>query len=276
MKFSLSTHLFVYEKLSESHLQMASNNGISAIELWCMNPHFDFHTWQNVKSLNNILEKLQLSISSIHTPFYRNFNELYSKKTFSIASDDDEARKIAIEEITLSLKVAADLGAPFAVVHAGNKGDKADENHKTKLTQSLEKLLPIANQLSLTITLENVVSPLSTAEELKSFFPLFSSQFLAACLDTGHAFINKELPKCIKILGDKLKTTHIHDNLGEKDDHLFPLSGKIDWKPLLAAFKHINYNGYWVLEPKKYEHSFEAHFEEMKTAMHKLRALENE
>jgi sugar phosphate isomerase/epimerase len=34
---------------------------------------------------------------------------------------------------------------------------------------------------------------------------------------------------------DRIVTTHIHDNHGEKDEHLLPYSGTIDWKAALAG-----------------------------------------
>lgn len=276
MKFSLSTHLFAYDALSEDHIEMVANNGLSAIEVWCMNPHFSFHNWQNVKKLSKLLEKFRLSVSSLHTPFYRNFDELYAKNTFSIASPDEQVRKIAIDEISISFKVASDLGASYSVVHAGDKGDKADKEHKNKLFSSLEKLISLANQLKINIALENVIGDLSSATQLKSIISTFSSPNLYACIDTGHAFINKELPNCINTLSSLLKTTHIHDNNGEKDDHLFPFLGKIEWRPIVKAFKEIKYDGYWVLEPRKYEDSYEKHFEKLKTSISKLQALEYE
>lgn len=276
MKFSLSTHLFVYDELSEKHLKMVVDNSISAIELWCMNPHFNFHNWQKVKNISKSLEKYKLTVSSIHTPFYRNFEELLANNTFSIASTDETARNCAIEEISTSFKVASDLGALYSVVHAGNKGDSADEEHKNILSKSLEKLLTLATQLKINIALENVIGALSQSTELKSIISKFSSANLFACIDTGHAFINKELPGCIKTLGPLLKTTHIHDNNGEKDDHLFPFFGKLEWKPTINAFKEIRYDGFWVLEPRKYEDSYEKHFEKLKTSITKLREIHSE
>ena len=35
---------------------------------------------------------------------------------------------------------------------------------------------------------------------------------------------------------DRVATTHIHDNHGEKDEHLLPYEGTIDWDAALGAF----------------------------------------
>ena len=33
-----------------------------------------------------------------------------------------------------------------------------------------------------------------------------------------------------------VRTTHIHDNFGEKDEHLFPFEGTINWRRTIADF----------------------------------------
>jgi sugar phosphate isomerase/epimerase len=38
------------------------------------------------------------------------------------------------------------------------------------------------------------------------------------------------------VMRDRLVTSHIHDNHGEKDEHLLPYEGTIDWDAALGAF----------------------------------------
>jgi sugar phosphate isomerase/epimerase len=37
------------------------------------------------------------------------------------------------------------------------------------------------------------------------------------------------------VMRDRLVTSHIHDNHGEKDEHLLPYDGTIDWDATLGA-----------------------------------------
>ena len=37
------------------------------------------------------------------------------------------------------------------------------------------------------------------------------------------------------MMRDRVATTHVHDNHGEKDEHLLPYEGAIDWDALLGA-----------------------------------------
>jgi len=45
-------------------------------------------------------------------------------------------------------------------------------------------------------------------------------------------------------------TTHLHDNYGKTDEHLFPFEGTIEWPKVLEAFEKINYQGSLLLESK--------------------------
>ena len=42
-------------------------------------------------------------------------------------------------------------------------------------------------------------------------------------------------PAALETVRDFVVTTHIHDNRGERDDHLLPYEGTIDWSATLAA-----------------------------------------
>ena len=38
-------------------------------------------------------------------------------------------------------------------------------------------------------------------------------------------------------LKDRVASTHVHDNAGEKDDHLMPYDGGIDWEGTIRDFR---------------------------------------
>jgi sugar phosphate isomerase/epimerase len=57
---------------------------------------------------------------------------------------------------------------------------------------------------------------------------------LKLCLDVGHAHIETKIETAFEIMRERIVTTHIHDNHGEKDEHLLPYEGTIDWDVLLG------------------------------------------
>jgi sugar phosphate isomerase/epimerase len=55
------------------------------------------------------------------------------------------------------------------------------------------------------------------------------------CFDAGHANLDGDVLPALETTRDSLVTTHIHDNRGERDDHLLPYEGTIDWDALVPA-----------------------------------------
>jgi sugar phosphate isomerase/epimerase len=52
----------------------------------------------------------------------------------------------------------------------------------------------------------------------------------------------------IESLSGVLAATHVHDNHGERDEHLAPFDGTIDWAGALTALEKIGYEGTLMLE----------------------------
>jgi len=50
------------------------------------------------------------------------------------------------------------------------------------------------------------------------------------CFDIGHAHIMSNVAEAFEILKPHVCSTHIHDNAKDKDTHLWPGQGSINWK----------------------------------------------
>ena len=74
-----------------------------------------------------------------------------------------------------------------------------------------------------------------------------------ACFDSGHAYAGSQEPShMLKLLGDKVKVLHLHDNDGLDDLHLPPTFGTIDWNKLCKPLKEIGFDGYINMEVNLY------------------------
>lgn len=68
-------------------------------------------------------------------------------------------------------------------------------------------------------------------------------------VDTGHANLGDlGAPRAIRMAGSRLITTHLQDNHGERDEHIAPGDGLIDWDAVAQALKDIEYKGCLMLE----------------------------
>ena len=52
----------------------------------------------------------------------------------------------------------------------------------------------------------------------------------------------------MRLLGDRLKVLHVHDNDGKNDQHRAPFTGTIDWEDFTSALAETGFRGVMSLE----------------------------
>jgi sugar phosphate isomerase/epimerase len=88
-----------------------------------------------------------------------------------------------------------------------------------------------ARQRGVEILLENIPNGFSSAAGLKLFLNMTHLD-INFVFDTGHANIMETVEGEFASMKTRIRSTHIHDNDGKEDKHLFPLvseGGSIDW-----------------------------------------------
>lgn len=87
------------------------------------------------------------------------------------------------------------------------------------------------------LMLENVYE--QSPQEFLDVYEGLRGQHVGFCLDTGHmaAFSVVELPAWLQGLGELIEQVHLHDNLGNQDDHLALGKGQIDFRLLFKYLK---------------------------------------
>ena len=86
------------------------------------------------------------------------------------------------------------------------------------------------------LLLENIPNELGTPERLVQFLQ-YSRLDLKICFDTGHAHMTCGVREAYGTLKQHIASTHIHDNHREKDDHLMPFEGGINWQRTVHDFR---------------------------------------
>ena len=198
--------------------------------------------------LHEQLENAGVDFVDAHAPFSL-LGDLF------IPDDRDHREMIARQKLNLLL--VNEFGVNTCTFHVGSKyyQKHSVDEHRDALYRSLDELLPLAEKLGVVICLENLIRPLSTADELISYMKKYNSPYLGVCLDVGHANLKEQgqqhpdssVPAAWEVAGLKVKweqniperlqpyvvNCHIHDNTGIGDDHNLPGSGTIDWKRIV-------------------------------------------
>src|SRR5229473_695212 len=60
---------------------------------------------------------------------------------------------------------------------------------------------------------------------------------IGVCFDCGHAHLMTGIPEAFAVLKNHICSTHLHDNNKDKDSHLWPGKGSIDWKQTMELLR---------------------------------------
>jgi sugar phosphate isomerase/epimerase len=154
----------------------------------------------------------------------------------------ERVRRIeAMDELKRVIDVADDLPYSRLVLHMGGSRETADPRKRDAAFSTLEHLVLHAHHAGVTICVENTTSEMGGPAYLRTFVDETRLTGLRFNFDIGHAHL-AELPEQERIeksfapLRELVASVHLHDNHGDKDEHLAPYDGSIDWP---AAIKTL-------------------------------------
>jgi sugar phosphate isomerase/epimerase len=171
--------------------------------------------------------------------------------SINIAHPDAAERSRLLDEFKAWCELFNILDIKAGVLHPGGHGwpEGTDPQIiKETIMESLSVINSYVDKTPTTVCLENIRH--KHARELLELIKPFKPENFAVCLDTGHLVLAKgDCGEFIKETGDKLKALHIADNMGSKDNHIFPYSGGIaPWDNVMSTLEEINYQGLFNLE----------------------------
>jgi sugar phosphate isomerase/epimerase len=144
-----------------------------------------------------------------------------------------------VDEIKRALEIAEIIPFKYLVQHMGVSGEEFDLRKVDAAFAALEELKLFAGGRGVEILLENIPNQLSSAERLLQFDEL-THLGLNFVFDTGHANMCAGVEHEFNLMKSRIRSTHVHDNNGKDDVHLFPLlseGGSIDWKQTMALLR---------------------------------------
>jgi len=236
MQRVLSTYLFVNRKLTAALIGEAAQADISGIELFCSRGHFDYRSPEEARELSSWLAGNNLTLHSIHSPTTRDFQlTRESGAPLSISDPERLRRQEAVDEIKRALDLVELIPFRYCVQHVARSRDVPDQRRWDAAFSSLEHLSLFARQRGVTLAIENTPGEMATAANLKQFLEETRLTSVKICFDVGHAHLEGGTSPALDIVRDLVVTTHVHDNRGDRDDHLLPYEGAIDWSATLSA-----------------------------------------
>ncbi len=232
----LSTYLFRSQRLGPALLTEIEQAGIPQLELFCARSHFDYRSPQAVRELADWLDHHDLCVHSVHAPTSREMGTSRENSTPISVSDLERVRRLdAVDEIKRAIELAEAIPFRYLILHLGAGREAQDPQRTQAAMSSLEHLCLYAKQRGVAIALENTPGEYASPSALRQFVAETRLHDLRLCFDAGHAHLWEGIRPAFDAMRDLVVTTHLHDNSGERDDHLFPYQGSIDWDGALAA-----------------------------------------
>jgi sugar phosphate isomerase/epimerase len=241
MQRVLSTHLFVNHRLTVAQLDKIQHAGIPAVEIFCARQHLDYRDRAQITELGHWFRDSELKLHSLHAPIYT--DEIWGRSgphsIITITEPVKGKRLEMVDEIKRALDIAETIPFRYLIQHVGVSGEEFSERAVDAAFSALEQISLFARQLGVEVLLENIPNGLSSAERLMLFLEMTHLD-LNFVFDVGHAHFGEGVENAFGIMKERIRSTHLHDNDGQTDKHLFPLvseGGTVDWKKTMDLLR---------------------------------------
>lgn len=202
----------------------------------------------------NAIRKNGLEIGQAHS-FFPNYVTGHPEVT-------DWAAKVHCRVI----EFMAAVGCKYLVIHGIGLApdDKANTAADIEALnyRLYEPMIDTLLQHDVTVCLENAFTarpgqyleghcadPHQTAAQIDRLNALAGREVFGLCVDSGHLnLLGKDFRTYGPAVGRRLKVLHLHDNAGNRDAHMAPLTGSIDWRAFLDTLAAMDYRGNLSLE----------------------------
>ncbi len=167
------------------------------------------------------------------------FNQAHAPYVYDRTSLSEEDGIEFDHLLKRSISFCKELAIPILVVHP-IKG--SIEENLAYYTPFVE----LATKAKVVLAFENLneEDEMHSVEELCTLVDLFKTEHVGICYDFGHAHMRAhDIKKDILRMKERLVATHVADNHGDRDEHLLPFYGTIDWKKAMEALQKIGYTG---------------------------------
>lgn len=241
------------EKSHDEIIDTCRFAGLAGIE--GATPLFEGKTEAELQAIGGSYRSAGLCIETFHLPF---------SPDDDIASFYETTRRQAVDKMRLWMGRASLIGATVGIQHpTTNRTDANVEGLETYFIQigkSLDALLREAEGLDFTIALENMLPSgggrfTSRPGHFERIVRDFAHPNLGFCLDTGHALVaaRGDAHRFFEVMGPRMVAFHLADNAGDRDSHLAPGHGRVDWRMFFRHAAQIGYKRTMCIETPPFD-----------------------
>lgn len=246
---AISSHVFLEHRLHPGLLDVFARAGAQGVEIFAARQHFDYASRTHVRELADWFRENSTEAFSLHAPMYADLEMGRSGEPAVNVIHPEKSRRIdGMDEIKRALEAAELIPFRFLILHLGERDDTWGLRAMEHSITALEHLRAFANPLGVKLLVENLQGDVAKPEHLVEILTVGHFQDIGVCLDVGHAHLGEGLPAAMSALAPHIRSSHLHDNKGDRDTHLWPGEGTIDWDETLGELKGAPQTPAGVLE----------------------------
>lgn len=168
----------------------------------------------------------------------------------------EEDWKLVMDVTKVCLRACHELNIPATVAHSGYVANISKEECFERNRKFFREILAEAEKYGIFVLVENYDKMVredtywvDNAPDLRDMVDYIDHPLCRACWDAGHANL-QEMPQhqALALLGNRVMATHIQDNKGDKDTHLYPYYGTLNLDSLMQGLINIGYKGTFNFE----------------------------
>ena len=223
-------------------LPALQQSGAGAIEIGTPPRHFDPWQQHQIAALAGRLHDVGFNAVSIHAPF---------GGLLDLAEPNPHHRHAAIGAVLTAADAIKRLGGHMVVVHPS---DLVRHVHDVRArlddcARSLKTLEANCDAAGVTLVIESPLPHLvgGDPDEFDWLLRQLGPK-VGVCLDTGHTTLGHHWQRFVDVAGPRLIHVHANDTKGERDDHLPPGDGSINWSEIARSLSAAGFTGWIMLE----------------------------
>ncbi len=257
MKKGISSLAFSGSMTLKEIFIQAKQYGFEGVELWLdpNGPVYPDITEKELEVIKNDASEAGIVLYSLAATVYWGC---------SLVSDNEDEREQAKEYVKAQLRIASYLGCETILVIPGHTGvvfapalGIVDyETAYERAVKAAKELAPYAQKAGVVIGMENVWNKfLMTPIEMRTFIDEVGSPWVQSYFDVGNVLLTSYPEHWIKILGSRISKVHFKDfkmSIGNLDGFCDLLTGDVNYKAVMDAFKSVGYDGWTTCETGPY------------------------
>ena len=205
----------------------------------------DWEDW--TREIHDLAQELGIEFSQSHAHFYNFLNPRIENGDWH----DEMIRR--------SIIASGILGVKWMTMHASTETDTLGYSARRSKAGNMAyfpEYFDLAFQNNVGVVLENMYDAKPTQrtftaapDDLIDLVDSFQDERVQICWDFGHGnLVGIDQRVSLRQVGKRLKSTHIADNHGVRDEHLLPFYGDMDWESLMHTLVEIGYTGDFTYE----------------------------